>query len=105
MIPHKRLTRLDFSFDHSVFPPLMVNSKGRSLRILILFSDMKSTSEFSALKSKTIFGSFPSILENLLFWFTSMLYGDLILNLNDLDSTRKIPSSGSRILATLSLAL
>ena len=61
------LNRLDFSFDHSVLSLLMVNSKGGSLRILILFSDMKSTSEVPVLKSKAIFGTLPSVLENLLF--------------------------------------
>ena len=67
-IPHNRLKRLDFSFGHPVFSLLMVHSKGESLSILILSSGMKSTSKFP----------FPSIFENLLFWFTLMLCGDMI---------------------------
>ena len=53
-IPHKRLNRLNFSFSHSVFSLLMVNSKGGSSSILILFSGMKSTSKFPTLTSKAI---------------------------------------------------
>ena len=43
-IPHNRLKRLDFSFGHSVFSLLMVNSKEGSSSNLILFSGMKSCS-------------------------------------------------------------
>ena len=57
-IPHNRLKRLDFSFGHSVFSLLMVNSKGGSSSNLILFSGMKSTSKFPDLKSKAVFGCF-----------------------------------------------
>ena len=57
-IPHKRLNRLNFSFGHSVFSLLMVNSKGGSSSILILFSGMKSTSKFPTLTSKAIVGCF-----------------------------------------------
>ena len=57
-IPHKRLNRLDFSFSRSVFSLLMVNSKRGSSNILILFSGVKSTSKFPALKSKAVFGCF-----------------------------------------------
>ena len=69
-IPHKRLNRLDFCFRQSVFSLLLVDSKEGSSRILI---GMKSTSEFSALKNKAVFGSFP-----LLFCFTLRLYGDYL---------------------------
>ena len=69
-IPHKRLNRLHFCFRHSVFSLLLVDSKEGSSRILI---GMKSTSEFSALKNKAVFGSFP-----LLFCFTLRLYGDYL---------------------------
>ena len=55
-IPHKRLNRLDLSFGHSVFSLLMVNSKGGSSSILIVFRGMKSTSKFPTLRSKAIFG-------------------------------------------------
>ena len=43
--PRKPLNRLDFTFGHSVFSLLMVNSS-----ILILLSDMKSASNFLLLK-------------------------------------------------------
>ena len=46
----KRLNRLDFTFGHSVFSLLMVNSKGESSSVLILLSDMKSASNFLFLK-------------------------------------------------------
>ena len=48
----------------------MVNSKGGSSSILILFSGMKSTSKFPALTSKAVVGCFllvPSIFENFAF--------------------------------------
>ena len=48
--PRKPLNRLDFTFGHSVFSLLMVNSKGESSSILILLSDMKSASNFLLLK-------------------------------------------------------
>ena len=57
-IPHKRVNRLNFSFGHSVFSLLMVNSKGGSSNILILFSGVKSTSKFSTLTSKAVVGCF-----------------------------------------------
>ena len=52
--PHKRLNRLNFSFGHFVFSLLMVNSKGGSSSILILFSGMKSTSKFPTLTIKAV---------------------------------------------------
>ena len=75
-IPHNRLNRLNFPFGHSVFSLLMVNSKGGSSSILILFSGMKSTSKFPALKSKAILGCFLPFSKFLLFWFALTLCGD-----------------------------
>ena len=59
----RSLNRFDFSFGHSIFSLLMVNSKGGSLSILILFSSMKSTSKFPTLKSKAIFSYFLPFLK------------------------------------------
>ena len=51
----------------------MVISKGGSSRILILFRSMKSTGEFPALRRKGVFGSLPSVFDNLLCSFTLIL--------------------------------
>ena len=72
------LNRLDFSFDHSVLSLLMVNSKGGSLRILILFSDMKSTSEVPVLRHSPFrFGKFAFLVDFDVLW--------RLFNLNDLE--------------------
>ena len=41
---------------------------------------MKSTSEVGVVKSKAMLGTFPSVLENLLFRFTSMFYDDYLIS-------------------------
>ena len=58
----------------------MVISKGGSSRIVILFRSMKSTGDFPALRKKGVFGSLPSVFDNLLGSFTLMFYGHCLFS-------------------------
>ena len=58
----------------------MVISKGGSSRIVILFRSMKSIGDFPALRRKDVFGSLPSVFDNLLCSFTLMFYGHCLFS-------------------------
>ena len=50
---------------------------------MILFRSMKSTGDFPALRRKGVFGSLPSVFDNLLCSFTLMFYVRSLLILRD----------------------
>ena len=58
----------------------MVISKGGSLRIVILFRSMKSRGDFPARRRKGVFGSLPSVFDNLLCSFTLMFDGHCLFS-------------------------
>ena len=47
---------------------------------MILFRSMKSTGDFPALRRKGVFGSLPSVFNNLLCSFTLMFYGHCLFS-------------------------
>ena len=58
----------------------MVISKGGSSRIVILFRSMKSRGDFPAVRRKGVFGSLPSVFDNLLCSFILMFYGHCLFS-------------------------
>ena len=58
----------------------MLISKGGSSRILLIFRSMKATGEFPALRGKGVFGSLPSVFDNLLCSFTLIIYGHCLFS-------------------------